>query len=264
MYNKDRIDLRTVMVETFIEAARANKNIAVVVSDSTSTSKIAPFQKLYPEKLINVGIAEQTLVGVAAGLALGGHIAITANAAPFLVARSNEQVKNDVCYSNTNVKMVGLNAGVSYASLASTHHAIDDISIMRGLGNVQIFAPSDPIDAKQIFEYAIDYEGPVYIRLDSEKFPFLHEEDYKFVPGKADILFEGTDVSIIALGSVVYEAYEAAEELKKVSINAEVINMHSIRPLDRDSIIKSIQKTRNVITVEEHSINGGIGSIVAE
>lgn len=262
--NMEKIDLRTIMVETFIEAAEADKKIAVVVSDSTSTSKISPFQKLFPEKLINVGIAEQTLVGVAAGLALGGHIAITANAAPFLVARSNEQVKNDICYSNTNVKMVGLNAGVSYGPLASTHHAIDDISIMRTLGNVKIFAPSDPIDVKQIFQYAIDYKGPVYIRMDSAKFPVLHAETYKFIPGKADILLEGNDVSIIALGSVVHEAYEAANELKKESISAEVINLQSIRPLDRDSIINSIIKTRNVITVEEHSINGGVGSIVAE
>lgn len=252
------------MVETFMEQVEKGVNIAVVVSDSTSTSKIAPFQAKYPERLVNVGIAEQNLVGVAAGLSLGGFVAVTANAAPFLVARANEQVKNDVCYSETNVKMVGLNAGVSYASLASTHHAIDDISIMRGFGNVQIFAPSDPVDTKQIFEYALNYVGPVYIRLDSANFPILHSDDYKFKPGKADVLKEGDDISIIALGSVVHEAYDAAEKLSQDSVNVEVINISSIRPLDHDAIVKSIRKTKNVVTVEEHSINGGLGSIVAE
>ncbi|MFQ6116559.1 MAG: transketolase family protein, partial [bacterium] len=159
MTKQEKIDLRTVMVQTFMDAVEDDVNLVVVVSDSTSTSKIAPFMEKYPERLINVGIAEQNLVGIATGLSLGGYIAVTANAACFLVARANEQIKNDVCYSNSNVKLVGLNAGVSYGALASTHHAIDDISIMRGLGNIQILAPSDPIETNQIFRYAFDYEG---------------------------------------------------------------------------------------------------------
>src|SRR5512137_3027483 len=148
MENQEKVDLRDVMVQTFMQAVADNLDVVVVVSDSTSTAKIGPFQQKYPDRVINVGIAEQNLVGVATGLSLGGYIAVTANAAPFLVARANEQVKNDVCYSNTNVKLIGLNAGVAYGPLASTHHTIDDLSIMCGLGNILILAPADPIETR--------------------------------------------------------------------------------------------------------------------
>jgi len=259
-----RIDLREVMVQCFIRAVQDNVNLVVLVSDSTSTAKIAPFQEKYPDRLINVGIAEQNLVGVAAGLSLGGYVAVTANAACFLVARANEQIKNDVCYSDMNVKLVGLNAGVSYGPLASTHHAIDDISIMRGLGNIIILAPSDPVETERIFDFALRHVGPVYIRMDNAKFPVLHSKDYQFELGKVDVLTCGDDISIFAIGSVVHEAYAAAQTLKANSINAEVINVSSIRPVDKKGIIDSIQKTKNVITVEEHSLHGGLGSLISE
>lgn len=264
MTEQSRIDLREVMVQYFIRAVQDNVNLVVLVSDSTSTSKIAPFQEKYPDRLINVGIAEQNLVGVAVGLSLGGYVAVTANAACFLVARANEQVKNDVCYSNMNVKLVGLNAGVSYGPLASTHHAIDDISIMRGLGNIIILAPSDPVETERVFEFALKYVGPVYIRMDNAKFPVLHSKDYQLELGKVDVLTSGNDVSIFAMGSVVHEAYAAAHTLKADSIDAEVINVSSIRPVDKKGIIDSIQKTKNVITVEEHSLHGGLGSLISE
>ena len=263
MNTQEKIDLRDTMVQALIEAVERQINVAVVVSDSTSTAKIAPFQKKYPARVVNVGIAEQNLVGVATGLALGGYVAVTTNAAPFLVGRANEQVKNDVCYSQTNVKLVGLNAGVCYGPLASTHHAIDDLSIMRGFGNIQIFAPSDAVETREIFRYALQYEGPVYIRLDSAKFPTFHEENYHFEPGKVDVLRDGNAVTIIAVGSVVHEAMAAAQELEALSISAEVLNISSIRPLQPQRIIESLQKTKRVITVEEHSLHGGLGSIVA-
>ena len=164
----------------------------------------------------------------------------------------------------TNVKLVGLNAGVCYGNLGSTHHAIDDISIMRGLGNIQILAPADPIETQQIFEYALRYEGPVYIRLDSAKFPLLHTIEYQFTPGNVDVLREGKDLTIAAVGSVVHEAVAAAQELETLSIKAEVLNLSSIRPLDPQNIIDSLRKTKNVITVEEHSLHGGVGSLIAE
>ena len=264
MDTQNKRGLREVMVQTFVESVEAGVNVAVLVSDSTSTSKIGPFQEKYPERLINVGIAEQNLIGVAAGLALGGYVAVTANATPFLVARANEQVKNDVCYSETNVKLVGLNAGVCYGNLGSTHHAIDDISIMRGLGNIQILAPSDSVDAKQIFEYALRCDGPVYIRMDSDAFPVLHTDDYQFEPGQVDVLQNGDDITIVAVGSVAWEAMAAAEELQTAGIDAEVLNISSIRPLQKSRLIASLRKTRKVVTVEEHSLHGGIGSLVAE
>ncbi len=261
---QEKTDLRTVMVQSFIDAVENGVNVVVVVSDSTSTSKITPFAERYPERLINVGIAEQNLVGVAAGLSLGGYVAVTANAACFLIARANEQVKNDVCYSNTNVKLVGLNAGVSYGPLASTHHAIDDISVMRSLGNIIILAPADPVETQRIFEFALEHVGPVYIRMDNAKFPTLYDEDYQFALGKASVLREGSDITIFALGSVVHEAYEAARELEGMSIDAEAVNVSSIRPVDKDKIIESVRKTKKVITVEEHTLHGGLGSLVCE
>lgn len=256
-------DFREVMVETLIEAVDEGVDLVVLVSDSTSTAKIAPFRDRHPDRLVNIGIAEQCMVGMAAGIALGGTVSVTANAAPFLVHRANEQVKNDVCYSNTNVKLVGLNAGVCYGALGSTHHAIDDVSIMRGFGNILIFAPSDPVETKHIFKYALDYEGPVYIRMDSSKFPVLHDNDYLFQPGKVDILRAGEDISIIALGSTVHEAAAAGELLSEQGIDAEVINLSSIRPLDRAGIVATLRKNGLALTVEEHSLHGGVGSIVS-
>lgn len=264
MENQEKIDLRDAMIQTLTQAVADGLDVVMVVSDSTSTSKIGPFQQQYPDRVINVGIAEQNLVGVATGLSLGGHIAVTANAAPFLVARSNEQVKNDVCYSNTNVKLVGLNAGVTYGPLASTHHAIDDLSIMLGLGNILVLAPSDPVETQKIFRFALEYQGPVYIRMDSAKFPVLHQPDYQFTPGKVDVLHTGNDVTIAAVGSVVHEAVAAAQELNAAGITADVLNVSSLRPLETGQIIASLQKTKRVVTVEEHSLHGGLGSLVAE
>ena len=256
--------LASVMVQAFIDAVDAGLDVVPVVSDSTSTAKIGPFMQRFPERLINVGIAEQSLVSVAAGLALGGKIAATCNAAPFLISRANEQIKVDVCYNQANVKMFGLNAGTSYGPLASTHHSLDDISVMRGFGNVQIFAPADAVECRQIVDYALRYHGPVYIRLDGKALPDVHGADYQFVPGQVDILRQGADVSIVALGSVVHEAVDAAALLAEQGIQAQVINLSSIRPLQRDVLLSALSGTRAVISVEEHNINGGVGSLVAE
>ena len=256
--------LASVMVEAFIAAVEAGLDVVPVVSDSTSTAKIGPFAQRFPERLINVGIAEQSLVSVAAGLALGGKIAATCNAAPFLISRANEQIKVDVCYNQANVKMFGLNAGTSYGPLASTHHSLDDISVMRGFGNVQIFAPADAVECRQIIDYALRYHGPVYIRLDGKALPDVHGADYQFAPGQVDILRQGADVSIVALGSVVHEAVDAAALLAEQGIQAQVINLSSIRPLQRDVLLSALSGTRAVISVEEHNINGGVGSLVAE
>lgn len=256
--------LANVMVEAFIDAVERGVDLVPVVADSTSTAKISPFIKQYPDRIVNVGIAEQTLVGAAAGLALGGKIAVTCNAAPFLISRANEQVKVDICYNNTNVKLFGLNAGASYGPLASTHHSIDDISVMRGFGNIQIFAPSSPLECRQIIEYALEHVGPVYIRMDGKALPELHDDKYKFVPGAVDVLREGDDVALVAMGSTVHEAVDAAEQLAEQGISASVINVPSIRPLDRDALFAALQQSKHIISVEEHNVNGGVGSIVAE
>jgi len=264
MEMENTIDLRTGMVNVFIRAVEQNKNLVVLVSDSVSTSKIKPFMDKYPDRLVNVGIAEQNLVGIAAGMALGGFIAVTCNAAPFLIARSHEQVKNDICYSDTNVKLVGLNAGFAYGPLAGTHHAIDDIAVMRALGNILILAPADPVETEQIFDFAINYDGPVYIRLDNAKFPVLHDNNYTFKCGNPDVLTNGPDVCVFAVGSVVQNAYKAALQLETEGISATVVNCSSIRPVNKEKLAAMAAKFKQVVTVEEHSVNGGLGSLIAE
>ncbi|MDE1144750.1 MAG: transketolase C-terminal domain-containing protein [Paraburkholderia tropica] len=260
---RNSADLRDGAVSALSRLTAAGEDIIVMVADSTSTSKIGPFLETYPERVVNVGIAEQNMVGMAAGLALGGHIVFTANAAPFLVGRANEQVKNDICYSATNVKMLGLNAGVAYGPLASTHHAIDDISIMSGFGNVQIFAPCDEAEVVQMIDYAAAVDGPVYIRLDNAKFPVVHDASYRFQPGRPDVLIEGRGVAVIALGSVVGEALEACERLQQQGVHPTLVNLSSLRPLDQDALATIIERHDAIVTVEEHSLHGGIGAMVA-
>ena len=203
-------------------------------------------------------------MGTAAGLALGGKVAVTCNAAPFLVSRANEQVKVDVCYNNTNVKLFGLNAGTSYGPLASTHHSIDDIAVMRGFGNIEIYAPSCPLECRQIIDYALEHVGPVYIRLDGKDLPQLHAESYQFRPGAIDLLREGSDIALVAMGSTVHEVVHAAEQLAEQGISAGVIAVPSIRPCDTQQLRNLLNHYPAVITVEEHTVNGGVGSLVAE
>ncbi|RBO83488.1 transketolase family protein [Marinomonas aquiplantarum] len=256
--------LANVMVQCFIDAVNNGVDLVPVVADSTSTSKIKPFVEAFPDRLVNVGIAEQVMVGTAAGLALAGKVAVTCNAAPFLISRSNEQVKVDVCYNNTNVKLFGLNSGASYGPLASTHHSIDDISVMRGFGNIQIFAPGCPVECKQIIDYAIQHEGPVYIRMDGKALPVLHDAEFQFTAGEPSLLREGQQVVICALGSVVHEAVAAADKLKEDGMDVAVVNVSSIRPLNRQSLANQLNDARHVVSVEEHNVNGGLGSVVAE
>ena len=256
--------LASVMVQAFIDAVESGIDLVPVVADSTSTAKIAPFIKQFPGRLVNVGIAEQSMVGTAAGLALGGKVAVTCNAAPFLISRANEQIKVDVCYNNTNVKLFGLNAGASYGPLASTHHAIDDLAVMRGFGNIQIFAPSSPRECRQIIDYAIRYQGPVYIRLDGKALPELHDENYQFVPGAVVTLREGEDIALVATGSTVHEVVDAAQRLADAGIQAKVVSVPSIRPCDTAALLLALKPCKAVITVEEHNVNGGLGSLVAE
>lgn len=256
--------LANIMVQCFIDAVNNGVDLVPVVADSTSTSKIKPFVEAFPDRLVNVGIAEQVMVGTAAGLALAGKVAVTCNAAPFLISRSNEQVKVDVCYNNTNVKLFGLNSGASYGPLASTHHSIDDIGVMRGFGNIKIFAPSCPVECKQIIEYAITEQGPVYIRMDGKALPELHSSDYKFVAGEPSLLRDGDEIVVCALGSTVHEAVAAADELKEKGVNISVVNVSSIRPLNKDTLAAQLNKAKLVVTVEEHNINGGLGSVVSE
>lgn len=257
-------DLRDAVVRELCSAADDGLPLVVLVSDSTSTSSIGPFQTRFPQRLINVGIAEQNLLGMAAGLSLGGFISVTANAACFLTARSCEQLKTDICYSNTNVKLLGLNAGVAYGPLASTHHAIDDISILLGFGAIEIFAPSDGEEAAHIIRYAVSHVGPVYVRMDNTALPVVHGTDYRFQPGRVDVVRNGADLTIFALGTILHEALAAARALAARGVNACVAALPSVRPLDADEVDRIAMATGAVVTVEEHSLHGGVGSLVSE
>ncbi|MCL6323725.1 transketolase family protein [Pectobacterium polaris] len=256
--------LATVMVEQFIKAVEQGIDVVPVLADSTSTAKISPFIQRFPDRIVNVGIAEQTMVGTAVGLSIGGKIAVTCNAAPFLISRANEQLKVDVCYNNSNVKLFGLNAGCSYGPLASTHHSIDDIAVLRGFGNIEIYAPSSPEECRQIIDYAFEHQGPVYIRLDGKPLPALHDEQYRFVPGQIDVLRKGRDITLVGLGSTVHEIVTAAELLAEKGLSATVVNLSSIRPCNTQQLLEILSETSRVITVEEHNVNGGAGSLVAE
>lgn len=252
-------DLRDAVVSTLIDQQELGANLSVMVADSTSTSKIGPFEKAFPDRVINVGIAEQNMVGMAAGVALSGHVVFTANAAPFLFARSNEQMKNDVCYSETNVKMLGLNAGFAYGPLGATHHCTNDIAIARTLGNLQVFAPADASQAEAIVRHAIKHKGPVYIRMDSDKLPVLHD-DYHFIPGEPDVLAQGSDVVVFTLGTLAHEALAARDH----GCNPTVVSLPSLWPLDELAVVELIKSHKKVITMEEHALSGGLGTIIGE
>lgn len=251
-------DLRDAIIATLVDEQQNGANLSVMVADSTSTSKIAPFEKAFPDRVINVGIAEQNMVGMAAGMALSGRTVFTANAAPFLFARSNEQVKNDICYTETNVKMLGLNAGFAYGPLGATHHCTNDIAIARTFGNLQVFAPADAVQASAIARYAIQHTGPVYIRMDSDKVPVLHGDDYQFVPGKPEVLQEGKQTVVFCMGTLAHEALAAKDD------SITIVSLPSLWPLDEAAVVKLISAHQQVITMEEHSLSGGLGSIIGE
>lgn len=256
--------LRETQVNIYLKLASSGVNLVYLVSDSISTSKIKPFLQAFPERVINVGIAEQNLIGIAAGLANGGFIPITGNATPFLISRSNEQLKIDISYSNSNVKINGLHAGFSYGKDGCTHHEVNDVSIIRGFPNFEIYVPCDPRECAQITEYAItERKGPVYISLNTGNFPDITPEDHHFSPGKPVQFTEGKDLTIIALGTAVHDVLQAQKELG-TRFKADIFSLSSIRPLDTSALEASIRKTGHVITVEQHSTHGGAGSIVAE
>ena len=256
--------LRETQAQTYIELVQQGYEILYLVSDSLSTSRIKLFQQTYPERVVNLGIAEQNLMGVAAGLANGGFIPITGNATPFLISRSNEQLKIDISYSNSNVKVNGMHAGFSYGTDGVTHHEVNDISIMRGFPNFEIYAPCDPRECGLITTYAIkERSGPVYISLNSGFFPNLTAANHKFVPGEPIHLASGNDITIIALGTATHDVLEA-QLLLGGRCQADIFALTSIRPLNAVPLLESIRRTGRVLTVEQHSTHGGAGSLIAE
>lgn len=252
-----------VFSETLIELAEKDKDILVVTSDSRGSGKLVPFAEKLPDQIVEVGIAEQNLVGVSAGLASVGKKVFAVSPACFLTARALEQVKNDVAYSNQPVALVGISAGVSYGSLGSTHHSIHDVAVLRAIHNIDIVIPADNFETREAIVAACKSDKPIFLKFGKKAMPDLPRIREEFKIGKASIICEGNDVAFIACGETVAPAYEAAQKLEEQGISAGVISMHTVKPLDSDVVLNAAKKCKAVITVEEHSINGGLGEACA-
>ncbi len=250
--------------ETLQRLAAEDKNIIAVTSDSRGSGKLVPFGKAFPQQMVEVGIAEQNLVGVAAGLASCGKKVFAVSPACFLTARALEQIKNDVAYSDNPVNVIGISAGVSYGALGSTHHSLHDYAALRAINNIIIVAPADNFETEKAIELAASLDKPVYLRFGKKPMPLLKEvNDDVFAFGKGRVISEGDDVAIIATGEAVYPALEAAKKLAVQNIKATVISMHTIKPLDTALIDSVAKKCKAIVTVEEHSVYGGLGEACA-
>lgn len=253
-----------VFSETLQRLAETDKDIIAVTSDSRGSGKLVSFGKNFPKQIVEVGIAEQNLVGVAAGLASCGKKVFAVSPACFLTARALEQIKNDVCYSDNPVTVVGISAGVSYGALGSTHHSLHDFAVLRAINNIIIVAPADNFETQKATELAAVSKVPVYLRFGKKVMAKLKEDNNDgFAFGKGRVITAGDDVAIIANGETVYPAVKAAEKLKTDGIAATVVSMHTIKPLDTDLILSLAKKCKAIVTVEEHSVNGGLGEAVA-
>ncbi|WMS44610.1 transketolase C-terminal domain-containing protein [Acuticoccus sp. MNP-M23] len=262
--NASLYDCRDAFVATLESLGAADDSIVAVCNDSVGSSKLAGFREKFPERLINVGIAEQNMVGVGAGLANGGKIPFVCAASPFLTGRALEQIKADVAYSETNVKLVGISAGMAYGELGATHHSIEDFAWIRALPNVPVIAPADRIETAAAVRWAASHQGGCFLRLSRVGVPDLLPADHAFTLGKANMLRDGADLTIIANGTLTCRAMVAAAILDGQGIAARVLNMASVRPIDADAIVAAAEDTGAILTCEEHTTFGGLGSAVAE
>lgn len=251
---------------TICELGEQHPDIIALSADLSKSTKIGMFEEKFPERFFNTGIAEQNMFGIAAGMAKCGLVPFVSTFAIFTSMRALDQVHTDICYQNVNVKMIATHAGLSFGQAGSTHHCTEDISIMRTMANCKVIVPADGIETSNAVKAAYQTPGPVYIRINRGFDQKLYQnDDYGFELGKAIQLSEGSDITIIACGSCVYQAVEAAKVLNlSDGIKARVLNMHTIKPIDREAIMKAVHETRRILTVEDHNIIGGLGSAVAE
>lgn len=250
--------------EALVEIGRENENIIVLDADLSNATKTNMFKKEFPERFFNIGIAESDMVATAAGLATCGKIPFASTFAVFATGRAYDQIRNSICYPNLNVKICATHCGITVGEDGATHQMLEDINLMRGLPNMTVLSPADDIEAKWAVREATKINGPVYIRFGRAATPVLYDENCKFELGKAVQIGEGTDATVFATGIMVAEAIKAKEELEKEGINIRVIDFHTIKPIDKDIIIKSAKETNKLISIEEHSIIGGLGSAISE
>ncbi len=248
-----------IFAETLLNLAKKDKDIIVVTSDSRGSGKLTNFAKELPDQIIEVGIAEQNLVAICAGLSAVGKKVFGVSPSSFLTARSLEQIKNDIAYSDHPVTLVGISSGVSYGQLGSTHHSIHDIAVLRAINNLNIVIPCDNFETKEIIQSAVNFDQPLFIRFGKKPMLKIHNDNQSFKIGKGIKVKEGKDLVFIATGETVQRAYQAIEILEKENIKCTLISMHTIKPFDENLFLQSIKNTKGIITLEEHSESGGLG-----
>ncbi len=257
------VDCRLAFADALTALASADPRIVAVVNDSVGSSNLKNFKRLYPERLVNLGIAEQNMVGVSAGLASAGKIPFVCGASCFLTARALEQIKADLAYSRHNVKLCGMSSGVAYGELGATHHSIEDVAWTRAIAGMTVVVPADSAETALAVNAAAALDGPVFLRVSRMPVPPVHPEDYEFRIGRAARLRDGGDVTLIANGIMVCRALEAAALLEADGIEAAVLNMSTVRPIDADAVVEAARRGP-IVTIEEHTVFGGLGSAVAE
>jgi transketolase len=257
-------DPRKTFGEALVEVGEKDERVIAISADSSSGSGLGPFYERFPERHFEFGIMEQGIIGFASGLSTTGKVPFVAAIAPFVTARPFEMFRNDLGYMNQNVKVVGRCAGLTYSDLGPTHQSLDDVAIIRTIPGVTVINPGDPVEIKKAVHAAAVHVGPVYIKIGSPKMPVLMDESYNFQIGKGVLMEEGEEVTVIGTGTVLSKTWEAVQLLKRRGIRARLINIHTIKPLDRDLIVQAARETGRIVTVEEHYLIGGLGSAVSE
>ena len=260
----DKQATRQAYGDALVELGANNKDLVVMDADLSKSTMTVGFSKAFPERFFNMGIAEQNMYGVAAGLAASGKTVVASTFAMFATGRAFEIIRNSIGYPHLNVKICATHAGVTVGEDGASHQAIEDIALMRSIPGMTVLNPSDGVSAKKAVEAAVAMDGPVYVRLGRAAVPFVYDEDMDFEIGKGLTVKEGSDVTIIATGIMVNEAIQAAEKLEAEGISARIIDIHTIKPIDEEIIIKAAKETKGIVTAEEHSVIGGLGSAVAE
>lgn len=256
--------IRGAFGEALVELGNEYPNVVVLDADLSSSTQTAAFAKTFPDRFFDVGIAEQDLMTTALGLSLTGKVPYAATFAVFATGRAYDQIRNSICYQNSNVKVIGAHGGITVGEDGASHQALEDISLMRGLPNMTVIVPGDYEQTKQAVKYAAQHEGPVYIRLSRMNVPVVFDKSYKFDLNKAVVLKEGKDVSLITCGDILSEVIKAGEILEENGVSTEIIDVPVVKPLDSETIINSISKTKLAFVVENHSVIGGLGSAVCE
>lgn len=260
----NKIATRESFGKALVELGKENENVVVLTADLAGATKTSLFEKEFPDRFINVGIAEQNMIGISAGLATTGKIPFASTFAMFAAGRAYDQIRNSVAYPKLNVKICGTHAGVTVGEDGATHQMLEDLSLMRSIPNMTVLCTSDDVQTKWAIKEMAKIDGPVYIRLARVATPVIYDENQKFEIGKMVQIGDGTDATVFATGVEVAEALKAKEELEKENINIRVVDVHTIKPIDREMIIKCAKETKKLITIEDHSVIGGLGTVVCE